>query len=109
MCWLVTGYQASVHGSVKLSCRGHGPKNYPVTLVVLTLCPRLQLHPDRSGSSLHASPRRQGSIWHHHLCRTMAASTQEGCARVVPATRPDAQEHLTVWERSSPRCRLQQR
>lgn len=42
-------------------------------MVVLTLCPLLQLHPDRSGSTLHSSPGRQGSIWHHHFCRTMEA------------------------------------
>lgn len=36
-------------------------------------------------------------------------STQEGFARVVPATWPEKQEHLTVWERSSMWFRLQQR
>lgn len=36
-------------------------------------------------------------------------STQEGFALVVPATWPERQEHLTVWERSSIRFRLQQR
>lgn len=72
-----------------------------MTLVVFTLLPLLQLQPERSGSTLHSSPARQGSIWHHHFCSTMEASTQEGAARVVPATCPGKQEHFTVWERSS--------
>ena len=42
---------------------GGGMKCPPLdTLVVLTLCPLLQLHPDRSGSTLHSSPGRQGSM-----------------------------------------------
>ena len=59
------------------------------TLVVLTLCPLLQLHPDRSGSTLHSSPGRQGSIWHHHLCRTMeavGAERKEGRAKLSEST-----------------------
>lgn len=36
-------------------------------------------------------------------------STQEGAARVVPATCPGKQEHFTVWERSSILFLLQQR
>lgn len=36
-------------------------------------------------------------------------STQEGLLRVVPATFPGKQEHLTVWERSSMRFLLQHR
>lgn len=43
------------------------------TLVVLTLFPVLQLHPLRSGSTLHSSPSMQGCIWHHHFCATMDA------------------------------------
>ena len=36
-------------------------------------------------------------------------STQDGAARVVPATCPGKQEHLTVWDRSSILFLLQQR
>lgn len=43
------------------------------TLVVLTLFPVLQLHPFRSGSTLHSSPSMQGCIWHHHFWATMDA------------------------------------
>lgn len=74
---------------------------YRVTLVVLTLLPVLQDQPVRSGRTLHSSPSKHGCIWHHHFCSTMEASTQDGWARVVPATCPGKQEHLTVCERSS--------
>lgn len=84
-------------------------RGYRVTLVVFTLLPLLQLQPERSGSTLHSSPSRHGSIWHHHFCSTMEASTQEGAARVVPATCPGKQEHFTVWERSSILFLLQHR
>lgn len=40
---------------------------------------------------------------------TIIPSTHEGRARVVPATCPGKQEHLTVWERSSILFLLQQR
>ena len=59
------------------------------TLVVLTLCPVLQLHPERSGSTLHSSPSRQGSIWHHHFCRTMeavGAGSSEGSSKFSAST-----------------------
>lgn len=48
------------------------------TLVVFTLFPVLQLHPLRSGSTLHSSPSMQGCIWHHHFCATMEAVAAEG-------------------------------
>lgn len=48
------------------------------TLVVFTLLPLLQLHPERSGRTLHSSPSRHGSIWHHHFCSTMEAGGEEG-------------------------------
>lgn len=86
-----------------------GTDNYRVTLVVLTLFPVLQLHPLRSGSTLHSSPSMQGCIWHHHFCATMDASTQDGAALVVPATCPGKQEHLTVWDLSSILFLLQHR
>lgn len=55
-----------------ITCQGQ-------TLVVFTLLPLLQLHPERSGSTLHSSPWRHGSIWHHHFCSTMeAGETREG-------------------------------
>lgn len=41
--------------------------------------------------------------------QTSSPSTQEGLLRVVPATFPGKQEHLTVWERSSIRFLLQHR
>lgn len=50
------------------------------TLVVFTLLPLLQLHPERSGSTLHSSPSRHGSIWHHHFCSTMEAGERRGSA-----------------------------
>lgn len=39
--------------------------------------------------------------------QSLSPSTQEGWARVVPATCPGKQEHFTVWERSSIRFLLQ--
>lgn len=45
----------------------------------------------------------------HQVPASHSPSTQEGWARVVPATWPARQEHLTVWDRSSTRFRLQQR
>lgn len=84
-------------------------QDYRVTFVVLTLLPVLQLHPVRSGRTLHSSPSIQGCIWHHHFWATMEASTQEGMAWVVPATWPGKQEHLTVWDLSSILFLLQQR
>lgn len=50
------------------------------TLVVFTLLPLLQLQPERSGSTLHSSPSRHGSIWHHHFCSTMEAGGEEASA-----------------------------
>lgn len=41
--------------------------------------------------------------------KTFSPSTQEGLLRVVPATFPGRQEHLTVCERSSMRFLLQHR
>lgn len=41
--------------------------------------------------------------------KTCSPSTHEGLLRVVPATFPGKQEHLTVWERSSIRFLLQHR
>lgn len=56
---------------------GHGAApGHGRTLVVFTLLPLLQLQPERSGRTLHSSPSRQGSIWHHHFCSTMEAGTR---------------------------------
>lgn len=77
--------------------------------VVLILFPVAQLQPLKSGRTLHSSPSRHGSIWHHHFCWTIDASTQEGDALVVPATWPGKHEHLTVCERSSILFLLQHR
>lgn len=44
-----------------------------LTFVVLTLLPVLQLHPVRSGRTLHSSPSIHGCIWHHHFWATMEA------------------------------------
>lgn len=52
------------------------PLRHGRTLVVFTLLPLLQLQPERSGRTLHSSPSRQGSIWHHHFCSTMEAGTR---------------------------------
>lgn len=46
----------------------------PLTLVVFTLFPEEQLHPFRSGRTLHSSPSRHGCIWHHHFCSTIEAT-----------------------------------
>lgn len=43
------------------------------TFVVLILFPVAQLQPLRSGRTLHSSPSRHGSIWHHHFCWTIEA------------------------------------
>lgn len=75
--------------------------------MVLILLPVAHIHPELSGSVLHSSPSRQGSISHHHFPITMEASTQEGRFLVVPATFPGRQEHLTVCDRSSIRFLLQ--
>lgn len=47
------------------------------TFVVLTLLPVLQLHPVRSGRTLHSSPSIHGCIWHHHFWATMEAGGRE--------------------------------
>lgn len=48
-------------------------KNKQLTLVVLILLPVAHIHPELSGSVLHSSPSRQGSISHHHFPITMEA------------------------------------
>lgn len=47
------------------------------TLVVFTLFPEEQLHPLRSGRTLHSSPSRHGCMWHHHFCSTIEANKEE--------------------------------
>jgi len=71
------------------------------TLVVFTLLPLLQLQPERSGSTLHSSPSRQGSIWHHHFCSTTAAGGEAGVSAGLPWG-PDATRH---GPRPQPPCR----
>lgn len=63
------GMQLSRVGSGPCVCVGQKP-----TLVVLTLLPVLQLHPVRSGRTLHSSPSMHGCIWHHHFWATMEAA-----------------------------------
>lgn len=46
------------------------------TLVVFTLFPEEQLHPLRSGRTLHSSPSRHGCMWHHHFCSTIEATRE---------------------------------
>lgn len=53
----------------------HG--KFLLTLVVFTLFPDEQLHPFRSGRTLHSSPSRHGCIWHHHFCSTIEAKEEE--------------------------------
>lgn len=97
-------------GGVNGALPGWNPYQSPTSsLVVFTLFPEAQLQPVRSGSTLHSSPSRHGCIWHHHFCKTIEASTQEGAARVVPATCPGKQEHFTVCDRSSILFLLQHR
>ena len=48
-------------------------KRKQLTLVVLILLPVAHIHPELSGSVLHSSPSRQGSISHHHFPITMEA------------------------------------
>ena len=50
-----------------------GKKKKQLTLVVLILLPVAHIHPELSGSVLHSSPSRQGSISHHHFPITMEA------------------------------------
>lgn len=45
-----------------------------LTLVVLILLPAQHIQPELSGSVLHSSPSRQGSISHHHFPITMDAT-----------------------------------
>lgn len=113
---------SKVHFVIQMFCSRGQPNNkarsqkkspdaddYRVTLVVFTLFPVLQLHPLRSGNTLHSSPSIHGCIWHHHFCATIEASTHDGAALVVPATCPGKQEHLTVWDLSSILFLLQHR
>src|SRR4029434_10642356 len=48
-----------------------------LTLVVLIVFPGAAIHPELSGSVLHSSPSRQGSISHHHFPITMDAAARE--------------------------------
>lgn len=48
-----------------------------LTLVVLILLPVAHIHPELSGSVLHSSPSRQGSISHHHFPITMEAAGKQ--------------------------------
>lgn len=59
----------------KLTTRFYG--KFLLTLVVFTLFPDEQLHPFRSGRTLHSSPSRHGCIWHHHFCSTIEAKEEE--------------------------------
>lgn len=61
-----------------LRCYIYEKQGVAPTLVVFTLFPVLQLHPLRSGSTLHSSPSMQGCIWHHHFCATMEAAAEKG-------------------------------
>jgi hypothetical protein len=61
-----------------------------LTLVVLILLPVAHIHPELSGSVLHSSPSRQGSISHHHFPITMeAVQKQETTVFTI---------HQTTWE-----------
>lgn len=51
-----------------------------LTLVVLILLPVAHIHPELSGSVLHSSPSRQGSISHHHFPITMEAVSKQETA-----------------------------
>lgn len=44
-----------------------------LTFVVLTLFPEMHDQPVRSGRTRHSSPKRHGSILHHHFWRTIEA------------------------------------
>jgi len=59
--------------------------------------------PDRRGR------RSRGGHGPRLAAASYSPSTQEGAARVVPATCPGKQEHFTVWERSSILFLLQHR
>lgn len=45
--------------------------------MVLILLPVAHIHPELSGSVLHSSPSRQGSISHHHFPITMEAAGKQ--------------------------------
>lgn len=66
-----------IHLSVKFVWDGERKIVSTPTFVVLTLLPVLQLHPVRSGRTLHSSPSMHGCIWHHHFWATMEAGGRE--------------------------------
>lgn len=51
-----------------------------LTFVVLTLFPEMHDQPVRSGRTRHSSPKRHGSILHHHFWRTIEA-VEKGSAK----------------------------
>lgn len=59
--------------TVQFETRMRHLKKNELTLVVLILLPVAHIHPELSGSVLHSSPSRQGSISHHHFPITMEA------------------------------------
>lgn len=59
------------------------------------------LSPRSDSSSQHYSGVPIPTVSLQGAMEEVAPSTQDGAARVVPATCPGKQEHLTVWDRSS--------
>lgn len=67
--WITGKRQNNLHNLEMNTCT--------LTFVVLTLFPVLQLHPVRSGKTLHSSPSIHGCIWHHHFWATMEAKGKQ--------------------------------
>lgn len=81
------------------------PKMPPLPLCSAAGAPGQVSSANPGAQKPHASLTDREDSWGLHRTWLAAAgyspSTQEGAARVVPATCPGKQEHFTVWERSS--------
>lgn len=92
-------WQKAHHSLLHVSRMRHTSINDPDFNTVTVLFPLTRAFNNISSQQQHNVKSDKNS----------SPSTQEGLLRVVPATFPGKQEHLTVWERSSIRFLLQHR
>jgi len=69
-----------------------------LTLVVLILFPEEHIQPELSGSVLHSSPSRHGSISHHHFPITMEAAEKNTCMFVCEREKGRKKKVSDMWK-----------